>query len=175
MHVPESPRHREIRESQHDELSWRVFGALHRVMHAQRRVMTQIMADRDIQPAQAFCMRVLGHHDGVTQRDLADLLEVSRPTVTVMLQKMEKAGLIERRVDADDQRFTRIYLTEDGWKAHEEMHGILEAFISKAIGSLAENDQRELERLLGLLSDNLSAPNERCNESASEAAKDVPA
>ncbi len=123
MHVSESPRHREIRESQHDELSWRVFGALHRVMHAQRRVMTQIMADRDIQPAQAFCMRVLGHHDGVTQRDLAELLEVSRPTVTVMLQKMEKAGLVERRVDTDDQRYTRIYLTEDGWKAHEEMHG----------------------------------------------------
>jgi DNA-binding MarR family transcriptional regulator len=156
MTCTEPPRHASIRSAQHDELSWRVFGALHRVMQSQRRFMTQVMADREIMPAQALCMRVLGHHDGVTQRDLAELLEVSRPTVTVMVQRLEKSGLVERRVDETDQRFTRIYLTEAGWTAHEEMHGVLNDFIERAIGSLADEDQRELDRLLNLLNDNLS-------------------
>jgi len=129
--------------------------------------MSRLMSEHSMHPAQAICMRELAHHEGVTQRDLAELLGVSRPTVTVMLQKMERAGLIERHVDEADQRFTRIYLTDAGWQGHEEMHMLLNEYIDKTYNRISEDDQRELERLLRLLNDNLaealgSSSAERC-------------
>lgn len=157
MHVGEPQRHRDLRGTEDPPLAWQVFRAFHRAIHAHRQLMVQIMAERDISPAQALCMRVLGHNDGVSQRDLAEILRVSRPTVTVMVQKMEKAGLVERRVDMADQRYTRIYLTDEGWHAHADMHELLDEFVAETIGPLSEEDQRELERLLGLLNENMNA------------------
>ena len=47
-------------------------------------------------------LRFLSVNDGITQRDLAEALHVARPTVTKMLNAMEKAGLVRRRPDAAD-------------------------------------------------------------------------
>ena len=157
MFDQEPRRHKGIRERARTDLAWRVFAALHRTMHSQRRFIAQKMARHDLAPAQAIAVRVLGHADGLTQRDLAEALDVSRPTVTIMIQKMERAGLVERRADAADQRYTRIYLTEAGWAIHEAVHDDLDDFITRGIGSLGEKDQAELERLLGLLNENLTA------------------
>jgi DNA-binding MarR family transcriptional regulator len=146
-----------MRAQAEQRLAWRVLGRFHRTMHAHRQLMTKMLAERDIHPGQAICLRELAHNDGVTQRDLAELMCVSRPTVTVMLQKMERAGLVERTADAADQRFTRIRLTETGWRVHEEMHRVLDQFATETLGQLGEDDQREFERLLGLFGDRLDA------------------
>ncbi len=135
-------------------LPWRVFGALHRAMHGHRQLMARKLAERDVPPGQALCMRAVSHHDGITQRDLAEMLGLSRPTVTVMLQKLERAGLIERRADEADQRYTRIYLTEQGRRSHEEMHALLDEIVDETIGPLSERDQREFERLLRRFEEN---------------------
>ena len=42
--------------------------------------------------------------DGQSQKDLAKQLNINPATITVMLTRMEKAGLLERRKDPDDQR-----------------------------------------------------------------------
>ena len=42
------------------------------------------------------------------------MLHLSRPSVTAMLQALEKSGAIERRSDERDQRLTRVYLTDEG-------------------------------------------------------------
>jgi len=157
MHPTEPDRHRQIHGGAHGTLPWRVFSQFYRAMQGHRQLMSHLLAERGIHPAQAICMRELAHNDGVTQRDLAEILSVSRPTVTVMLQKMERAGLVERHVDETDQRFTRIHLTEAGWREHEEMHRLLDRFVAETIGPLTEDDQRGFERLLALLNDNMAA------------------
>ena len=63
-------------------------------------------------PAQAGAMRVIIRSPGLSQRELADQLHIQRATATVMLQKMERAGHIERRADQEDQRIYRIYPTQ---------------------------------------------------------------
>jgi len=88
---------------------------------------------------------------------LANARHIARPTLTVMLQKMEKAGLIERRADEHDQRYTRIYLTDRGEAMHQEMHGLLDEMVDETVGKLSEADQEELVRLMGLLADALGA------------------
>lgn len=131
------------------------FAAFNRATHSHRQLMMRKVAEHHVHQAQMFCIKALSAHDGITQRDLAELLNVSRPTVTVMLQKMQKAGLVERRVDEKDQRYTRIFLTQEGWAIHEQMHDILEEIVAVGIGPMTEKDQRDLARLLGILGDNI--------------------
>ena len=50
----------------------------------------------------------------MSQKDIAEELHVKPPTVNVMVQRMEKAGIIGRRHDPDDQRVIRVFLTEKG-------------------------------------------------------------
>lgn len=133
----------------------RAFGAFHRAMHAHRQLMARRFAGTGMHPAQGICLREVAHHEGITQRDLAERLHMARPTVTVMVQKMEKSGLIERRADTADQRYTRIYLSEAGHKAHEAMHRELERVVAETVEPLSERDQEELERLLNLLAVNI--------------------
>ena len=133
--------------------AWRAYM---RTLHAYRRLMSRSIPMHEVPPGQIFALREIGHEDGITQRDLADRLRISRPTLTVMLQKMEKAGLIERQADEADQRYTHIHLTPEGAALHERMHGVMGEFVSQVMGSLGENDRIELTRLLGLMHDNIT-------------------
>lgn len=138
-----------------DPLAADVFGAFMRAMHAHRQLMGRRMAMHGMHPAQMFCLSEIAHHDGITQRDLAEHLNVSRPTLTVMLQKMEKAGLVERRSDEHDQRYTRLTLTEQGEAVHDEMHDIIVSIIQDMKRDMSDEDLAQFAGLLKRLGENL--------------------
>ena len=131
-----------------DPLSAEVFRAFKTQMVLNRRLMTKMFTVETMHPAQAMCLRALSHEDGICQTDLAEALHVSRPTVTTMLQKMEAAGVIERRNDEHDARLTRIYMTDVGRKMSERFHTVFAESVSASVGQMPEDDRRELVRLL---------------------------
>lgn len=109
-----------------------------------RKVMQAIFARDGIHPAQGFCIKTIRKHEGLSQRELADYLHIERATATVMLQKMERAGLIERRADPDDMRITRIYLTPRAIEADDHTDEACEAFISSCFEGLNEEQRTAL-------------------------------
>lgn len=131
-----------------DPLSLEVFRAFKTAMLRQSQLMFRMMANKGTHPAQAGCLRMLIEQDGITQRDLAENMHVSRPTITTMLQKMEKSGLIERRADERDQRLTRIYLTDSGRELSGLVGSAFRELVEVSFGSMPEADRRELLRLL---------------------------
>lgn len=128
---------------------------LKRSLRLHRQLMTQLAGEHRMPPGQAACLREIAHHPGDTQREIAEALDISRPTLTVMLQKLEKAGLIERRTDESDQRFIRLHLTPEGMRMHDRMHGVLATAVAQTAGVLDESDRAELLRLLGLLNEKI--------------------
>jgi MarR family transcriptional regulator, organic hydroperoxide resistance regulator len=56
----------------------------------------------------------LGKHDGITQSELAETIEVTQATLTNILNRMEASGLVTRQRDSEDARCSRIHLTEEG-------------------------------------------------------------
>jgi len=140
---------------EHSPPSLRAYIALKDACRAQRYLVMRRLADEDSHPGQAFGLLVLAANDGITQSELADMIGIARPTVTTMLQKMERAGLVERRVDQDDQRYTRIYVTDEGHVLHERLRGVYDDMVQTAMAPLSETDQLELERLLLLVSENI--------------------
>jgi DNA-binding MarR family transcriptional regulator len=99
-------------------------------------------------------VRALAAHDGISQRDLAEMLHLSRPTVTTMLQRLEQHGVVERRTDLQDQRLTRVYLTPTGLGLAEQLRAVFAEHIRRTFGRMPEPDRQELERLLRILSEN---------------------
>ena len=125
-----------------------------RTLHLHRQLMVKLMSHQDSHPGQAFCLRMLGANDGITQRDLAEAMQLSRPAVTTMLQRMEKSGLIVRRADEADQRLTRVYLTDEGRALEDQMRETFASYISQVFDSMSVGDRRDLERLLGIVAEN---------------------
>lgn len=134
-----------------DPLSFDVFKAHKRSMVLSRHLMMMSLSGEESHPGQAGCLLALSRSGGMSQSELADALHVSRPTVTVMLQKLEATGAIERRTDEHDQRVTRLSLTPRGAELAERMRAVHAEIINTTIGRLTEADQRELLRLLTML------------------------
>ncbi len=140
-----------------DPLSAGVLHALKRIMHLNRQLLTQTLAETGGHPAQAACLRVIAGHDSITQRDLGEQLLVSPAALTTMLQRIERQGLIERWPDENDQRLMRIKLSDAGQALKAQLGNAHRDYIDVAITPLSEKDRAELVRLLGLLGDNMEA------------------
>jgi DNA-binding MarR family transcriptional regulator len=132
-----------------DEGSQRaVMGELYGLMRQQRRLLQRAAAREDVHPAQGQCLRVLAHCDGITQSELADAVFLTRPTVTRILQRMERSGLVERRTDPDDQRHTRVVITGAGRDLAARLDAVLTEYLDATLGRFSEDDRRNLGRLL---------------------------
>jgi MarR family transcriptional regulator, organic hydroperoxide resistance regulator len=136
-----------------DPLTVAVFHAFGRVMHLNRLVMMRTIAQRGIQPPEAFALTLLRHHDGVSQRELAAVLHLSPPRVSMILGSLEKSGAVVRRPDETDRRLTRVYVTPEGRRRENEHRAVLGDYVNRTIGTLCEDDRRELARLLTELAD----------------------
>jgi MarR family transcriptional regulator for hemolysin len=56
--------------------------------------------------------------DGVRPKDLAEALEMERPSLTQLLDRLEAAGLVTRREDPEDHRGKTVHLTDAGRAVH---------------------------------------------------------
>ena len=134
-----------------DDLSADVFRAFINTLRLHRQLMRRTLGGHGTHPGQGICLHLIAAHGHSTQRDLADALHLSRPTVSKMLQAMERSGLVERRPDESDQRLTRVELTAAGRSLEEELRVVTARLVNETIGALPEDDRRELARLLGEL------------------------
>lgn len=104
----------------------------------------------DVSPVQIWVVRYLHEHKGeeICQRDLERDFNVTRSTVTGILQIMEKKGYILRVSVPTDARLKKILLTEKGeelyYKVRDHIHET-ETFLVKGM------TEEEVEQLLFLL------------------------
>ena len=96
-------------------------------MKVDRHFMTKCfgqMQELGIYPGQIPVLGLVAKKDGLSQRELAKILNIKPPTVNVSVQRLEKAGFLYKKPDEKDQRVTRIYLTEKGkeTKAKARIH-----------------------------------------------------
>jgi DNA-binding MarR family transcriptional regulator len=86
--------------------------------------------------------------DQITQRRLGKELYVSFPNVTVMLSRLEEAGLIERSVNAADRREKFVRISRSGRVLLRRIWKEQPAQLERVMTGLDENERLELTRLL---------------------------
>ena len=126
------------------------------VCRAHRNKANDLLSTIDLHAGQEFVMRHVGQNDGLTQSDLAEHLCVQPATVTKMLDRMVNAGLLERRKDADDQRVSRVYLTDRGWAIQRSIEEVWQELEACSMAKFTTDEKVLFRRLLMQMRDNLT-------------------
>lgn len=101
---------------------------------------------------EASAMAVIVYSGGVTPSRLAELEQVRRPTISRVLEGLEKRGLVRRDVDPDDKRSSIISPTLQGldlWQAGQLRRV---APLAERIAALDADERRQLVAVMPLLS-----------------------
>jgi DNA-binding MarR family transcriptional regulator len=109
------------------------------------------------QPPMLF---ILNKKDGQSQKELATKLKVKPATITVMLKRMEKVNLVIRRQDDEDQRISRVYITEEGREVCKKAKKVMENLEEECFGNFTVEEKVILRRLLMQMKDNLLVAND---------------
>lgn len=86
----------------------------------QRYVEARMAAKDGLTAAQAGALFVLGARDGALIGEVAEALDLAPSAMTGLIDRMARAGLVERRPDPRDGRALRLHLTAKGLKARQE-------------------------------------------------------
>ena len=81
----------------------------------------ELLEEIGLYRGQYHMLHALWDQDGLTHSELAGRLHVRPATVTKTTQRMEKAGFVMCKPDADDQRVSRVYLTQAGRTIREDV------------------------------------------------------
>src|SRR5713226_6192441 len=76
----------------------------------------------EITPEQYWLLRLLRRKDALSVGELAEALGVTGSSVTTACKRLEKAGLVIRERQSDDERMVRVMLTAQSHKNEEAWH-----------------------------------------------------
>jgi len=130
--------------------------ALARTCRLLRRRARGLLHDVGLHRGQQFVLRALWEREGCTQSELAHRTRVSPATTTRMLQRMERDGLVERRQDAEDQRVSRVYLTDAGRRTQQAARAAWRQLEDEAFDGLTADECTMLSDLLHRVRENLT-------------------
>jgi DNA-binding MarR family transcriptional regulator len=121
------------------------------------RTISDTFADQvDIPRGQAMVLCTIVKQDGLTQSEIAEQLSVQGATVTNMLQRLEEAGLVIRRRDAEDNRLVRVYLTEAGHEKENSLNALFGSLQDVIFKGIAEDERIVLRQQLQQIIQNIS-------------------
>lgn len=103
--------------------------------------------------------RVLGvvnRFPGMNQGALAEFLDVEPITTCRMVDRLEQAGMIERRRDPDDRRAWQLYLTEAAMPFVASMRDKVKSLSAEAFAGFSDEEQTELIMQLERIRQNLA-------------------
>jgi MarR family transcriptional regulator, organic hydroperoxide resistance regulator len=99
---------------------------------------------------------LLHEQEGLTQSELAARLEVAPATVTKMLQRLERAGFVQRQTDSEDLRVSRVYLTDAGRAIQGDVVAVLGRLATETFAGCTIEERVVLHRLMIDMRENLS-------------------
>jgi DNA-binding MarR family transcriptional regulator len=108
-----------------------------------------------IRPAYLGSLMSLWREDGLKMIDLGRRSGLEPSTMTGLLDRMERDGLVERRPDPADRRVLKIFLTEAGAKARETVVRIVDETLTGIFLGIATDEIEALKKLMRKVLTNL--------------------
>lgn len=108
-----------------------------------------ILGELGLTYPQYLVLVVLGAHDEMLIKDVGRELRLDHATLSPLLRRLERDGLLTRRRSADDERAVVVALTDAGRAAHARF-GEVHCRIAEALGITAEQADQLRSLLRGL-------------------------
>ncbi|MEP7241005.1 MAG: MarR family transcriptional regulator [Devosia sp.] len=105
-------------------------------------------------------------NDGMSQVELAGCIDTDPMTLSGILDRLEKRGLVERSADPNDSRAKRAVATPEGQRLVQEVRRVGHDLYTHAIDGLSAAERDQLIGVLNRIKDNLTALNAELKEPA---------
>ena len=110
--------------------------------------------------AQWRALKRLSHSEGMRQAELAEQLELEPIAIGRVIDRLQKAGFVERRADPNDRRAWRLHLTPRAHAVVGDMEKISTELIREAQKGISASDMKALMATLNVMKHNLVAMDE---------------
>ncbi len=123
--------------------------------------MLRTVYDRRVEPlgltrAQWLVLARLSRIEGCTQTELAAQLEIKKPTLGKLLERLEEKMWVTRRGDENDARSKRVFLTKRAGPVLDKMFSLADEVLDAAISGLNRKEADQLNAALLQVKSNLS-------------------
>lgn len=126
------------------------YGHMIRVLHCTvSQEMTNALSSMELTSSQGHIMGFLAHcKEPPCPRDIEEQFQLSHPTVSGLLARLEKKDFIRLQPDADDRRCKRIYIQPKGMACLETMHSTITKTEEKLVSGFSEEEKLQFSQLL---------------------------
>lgn len=121
-----------------------------KLIRAAESLMSRVYRNAELEGltnSQFGVLEALLHVGPLCQRELGTKILKSSGNITMVIDNLEKRGLVERRRDTDDRRYVTVYLTDSGQQMIETIFPSHLERIKEELGVLSPSDQQNLGKL----------------------------
>jgi len=129
---------------------------LNDVARLMRLVYDRRVKDLGLTRAQWWVLTHLFRSNGVSQTELAEMLEVEKPTLGRLIDRLEAKGWVRRESDERDRRVWRVFLTADAEPAMRSMREVAAGLRRDALAGLSASERDQFVDTLTAIKANLS-------------------
>ncbi len=108
----------------------------------------QALKPLGLEPSHAAMLRYIASAQGLSQQKLVDVLQVARSRMVVLVDELERRGLIERRRSPTDRRAYALALTAEGHRLLEKVISVSSQFENELAQALEPDEREQLIALL---------------------------
>ena len=101
--------------------------------------------------AQYYVLLILSRHDQLRMGDISQIMAISRPNLTPLIDKLTEKKLVNRLPDAKDRRVTYISITKTGTDLLQKENDAICQNIEKKLGHLTDDDLRTISNSLSAI------------------------
>lgn len=109
------------------------------------------IAEFNLTHSQFFILAQVIESEGDTPSQLAEKILTDRATVTGLIDRLERDGWLERRLNKDDRRTLRIYLSEKAKEHKDAFVALFNEINGSFIQRFTPNEWKQLQKLLSKL------------------------
>ncbi|MDF2997394.1 MAG: Transcriptional regulator, MarR family [Xanthobacteraceae bacterium] len=143
---------------------------IHELAHLMRIRFDQRARQHDMTRAQWVILYKLDRSPGLTQNELAAMIEVEPITIARLIDRLEAKGLVERRHDPSDRRVWRLHLLPAAEPMLEEIAAVRQDMLELLLGDTVSPEKAAAaEATLRLMKSNLTADGRSCPAPAAKA------
>lgn len=121
--------------------------------------LTRRFKPYDITPEQWGVLNRLWVKDGISQKEISEITYKDQTTLTRILDKLERKGLITRQTSPDDRRVFLIFLTAEGRSLEDILVPIAYEVLGEALKGISEEEIKQLKVLLNKIFMNIDKQN----------------
>ena len=129
---------------------------LHDLMRNRRRLMQQYFKGCGLFNGEPPMLFFIAEQDGITQKELAQRMQITPASVTVSVRRMETEGLVQRIPDTKDARVLHLHLTPKGRHLNQECLQVRDDLIRRLFCGYDAQDIEQMSRLLDKMEQNLN-------------------